>query len=85
MEYNFEYGFLKDISSMLNNADDYNVIIQVGKDQNIKEFHAHSNILRARSQYFKNAFLNKLFTKKNEMIVFDKPNITPTVFELILR
>jgi hypothetical protein len=85
MEYNFEDCLLKDISLMLNDADDYNVIIQVGKDQNIKEFHAHSSILRARSQYFKNAFLNKLFTKKNEMIIFDKPNITPTVFEFILR
>src|SRR2546427_508706 len=42
--------------SLLNNADDSNVIIQVGKIPNTKEFHAHSNILRARSPYFKSAF-----------------------------
>ncbi|GBB93714.1 hypothetical protein RclHR1_02220009 [Rhizophagus clarus] len=82
---NFEYGVLNSITLMLNDADDYNVIIQVGKDQNTKEFHAHSNILRARSQYFNKAFLNNLFTKKNEMIIFNMENITSKVFELILK
>ncbi|POG74409.1 hypothetical protein GLOIN_2v1771413 [Rhizophagus irregularis DAOM 181602=DAOM 197198] len=41
------------ISLMLSDADDYNVNIQVGENENIKEFHAHSNVLRARSPYFK--------------------------------
>ncbi|EXX70565.1 hypothetical protein RirG_086230 [Rhizophagus irregularis DAOM 197198w] len=67
------------ISLMLSDADDYNVNIQVGENENIKEFHAHSNVLRARSPYFKSAFSN------NNMIEFENPNINPTVFEIILR
>jgi hypothetical protein len=39
----------------INDSDDCNVIIVVGNNQNIKEFRAHSYILRARSPYFKNA------------------------------
>ena len=76
---------LEDISLMLY-AEDYNVIIKVGETQNTKEFHAHSNILKVRSQYFKNAFLNEsITTKKNDIIMFNKPNITPTVFDMILK
>jgi len=49
-------GLLKGISSMLYDSDDYNdynVTIQIKENQNIKEFRAHSDILRARSPYFK--------------------------------
>ena len=70
---------------MLDDADDYNVIIKVGKSPNIKEFHAHSNILRARSPYFKRALSQNWTTKQNDMIYFNKPNISPTVFEMIMR
>ncbi len=49
-------GLSKDLSLILNDADDFNVIIQVGKNKNIKEFRAHSVILRACSSYFKDAF-----------------------------
>ncbi len=49
----FHSGLFKDISSMLFDSDDYNVIIQIKENQNIKEFCAHSNILRVRSPYFK--------------------------------
>ena len=81
----FHSGLSKDLSVILNNADDFNVIIQVGEDQNIKEFQAHSVILRARSPYFKSAFSTKWITKKNDMIMFNKPNITPPVFDMILK
>ncbi|PKY37469.1 BTB-domain-containing protein [Rhizophagus irregularis] len=58
----------------------------VGENENIKEFHAHSNVLRARSPYFKSAFSNKWIAKtNNNMIEFEKPNINPTVFEMILK
>ncbi|GBC00571.1 hypothetical protein RclHR1_00390025 [Rhizophagus clarus] len=75
----------KDFSLILNDADDYNVIIQVGEDNNIKEFRAHSVILRARSRYFKSALSTEWITKKNDMIIFTKPNITPTVFDIVLK
>ena len=74
-----------DLSLMLNDVDDHNVIIQVGENQNIKEFRAHSNILKARSPYFKGAFSAGWISKNNNMVEFKKPNINPPVFEMILR
>ena len=81
----FHSSLSKDLSLILNDADDFNVIIQVGENQNTKEFRAHSVILRARSPYFKGALSNNWITKKNDMIMFNKPNITPTVFDMILK
>jgi hypothetical protein len=75
----------KDFSLIINDADDYDVIIQVGENQNTKEFRAHSVILRARSPYFKAALSANWITRKNNMIMFNKPNITPIVFEMILK
>jgi hypothetical protein len=73
------------LSSMLVEADDHDVIIQVGENQNIKEFRAHSNILRIRSDYFKIALSDGWLISKNDMIEFKKPNISPTIFETILE
>src|SRR5271154_6224169 len=81
----FHSGLSKDFSLILNDADDFNVIIQVGENDDAKEFRAHSVILCARSPYFKIAFSSELITKKNDMIIFNKPNITPIVFEMILK
>ena len=75
----------KDLSLILNDSDDFNVIIRVGEGQNIKEFRAHSVILRARSPYFKSALSANWITKKDNMIMFNKPNINPTVFDMILK
>ncbi|EXX57668.1 hypothetical protein GLOIN_2v1842973 [Rhizophagus irregularis DAOM 181602=DAOM 197198] len=81
----FHSGLSKDLLSLLNDADDYNVIIQVGENRNMKEFRAHSVILRARSPYFKSAFSADWISKKNNMITINKPNIAPTVFEMVLK
>ncbi|RGB35665.1 BTB/POZ protein [Rhizophagus diaphanus] len=85
MASNFHFRLSEDLSLILDDADDYNVIIQVGENQNIKEFRAHSVILRARSPYFKSALSTNWITKKDNMIIFNKPNITPTVFHMILK
>ncbi len=81
----FHSSLSEALSLMLNDADDHNVIIQVGENQNIKEFRAHLNILKARSPYFKGAFSAGWISRKDNMIEFKKPNINPTVFEMILR
>ena len=81
----FHFSLLRDISLILNDADDFNVLIQVGENENVKEFKAHSVILRARSPYFKSALSDEWVTKKNDMIIFNKPNITPTIFDIILK
>jgi hypothetical protein len=81
----FYHNLSKDLSLILDDADDYNVIIKVGENENIKEFRTHSVILRARSPYFKSALSSSWITKKNEIVMFNKPNITPNVFNMILR
>ncbi|RIA83950.1 BTB/POZ protein [Glomus cerebriforme] len=81
----FHSNLSRDLSLILNDADDFDVIIQVGGHETIKEFRAHSVILRARSTYFKNVLSTEWITKKNDMIIFNKPNITPSVFDLILK
>src|SRR5256885_13936672 len=81
----FHADLSQDLSLMLNEADDHNVIIQTGENQNTKEFRAHSNLLKARSPYFKKALSSNEITKKNNMIEFKKPKINPTVFEIILK
>jgi hypothetical protein len=63
----------------------YDVIIYVGEEPNVKEIHAHSNILCIRSQYFRTAFSNEWAEKKDGKFIFRKPNITPKLFDIILR
>ena len=63
----------------------YEVIIYAGENENMKEFHAHSNILCTRSQYFCTAFSNELAEKKDGNFIFKKPNISPQLFKIILR
>jgi hypothetical protein len=63
----------------------YDVIIYVGEQQNVKEIHAHSNILCIRSQYFRSAFSNEWAEKRNGKFIFKKPNISPQLFDIILR
>ncbi|GBC19442.2 BTB/POZ protein [Rhizophagus irregularis DAOM 181602=DAOM 197198] len=54
-------------------------------DQNVKEIHAHSNILCARSQYFRTAFSNEWAEKRDGKFIFRKSNISPQLFNIILR
>ncbi|CAB4410595.1 unnamed protein product [Rhizophagus irregularis] len=85
MTFEFYPRLSQNFSQLLDEADDYNVIINVGENLNTKEFRAHSNILRVRSPYFKRALSQDWVIKKNNMINFTKPNISPIVFEMIIR
>ncbi|GES81751.1 hypothetical protein GLOIN_2v1878300 [Rhizophagus clarus] len=85
MASNLHSGLSKEFSFMLNNTDDFDVIIKVGENNNIKEFRAHSTVLCARSVYFKSALSNEWVTKKNDMILYNKPNIAPKIFDTILK
>lgn len=91
----------ENLCSLLEYAEDYDVIIRVGGGSNNNssnsgkntcnryirqlEFQAHSLILRARSEYFRTALSSKWARKEGETFIFEKPNISPTVFEVILR
>ena len=63
----------------------YDVIIYAGEESNVKEIHAHSNILCIRSQYFRSAFSNEWAEKKDGKFILRKPNISPLLFNIILR
>ena len=60
-------------------------VIYAGEEPNVKEFHAHSNILCIRSQYFRSAFSNEWAEKKDGKFIFKKSNISPHLFNIILR
>ncbi|CAG8557103.1 980_t:CDS:2 [Diversispora eburnea] len=75
-----------DLSWLLENIEDCNVTLQVGREPNVRNFYAHIALLRARSSYFRVA-LSKEWAKREEngSILFRKPNISPEVFEEILK
>src|SRR2546421_373474 len=73
----------KDLSLLLSENEDYNMIINVGEHPNAKQFKAHSIILRVRSSYFRAALSSEWAKVENNYITFTKPNINPRVFEII--
>ncbi|CAG8715160.1 4081_t:CDS:2, partial [Ambispora leptoticha] len=74
-----------DLCSLLEEADDFNVLIKVGQDPNVREFKAHSVLLRARSAYFRRALSRDWAKMEGNCIVFNKSNISSDVFEVILN
>ncbi|KAG9300488.1 hypothetical protein G9A89_010114 [Geosiphon pyriformis] len=74
-----------DFESLLNSQNLSDVKIIVGEAPNTRTFHAHSQILAARSSYFAIALSGDWVKRENKTIVFSKPNISPDIFEKILR
>src|SRR2546421_6825641 len=76
---------LNDLTKSLSESNFYDVEITVGVNKDIKTFKAHSIILEARSSYFKVALSsNWLERSDNGIILFEKENISPKIFELLL-
>jgi hypothetical protein len=78
-------SLLRDLSRLYNDANDYDVIIQVGEESNIEDFKAHSNILKIRSSYFDTALSSNWAKKEGNIFTFKKPNIKPNIFRIILK
>ncbi|CAG8448805.1 12558_t:CDS:2 [Acaulospora colombiana] len=72
----FFHNLSNDFDLLLDESDDYDVIIYAGKEPNVKKFYAHTVILRARSPYFRRALSRDWAKRENGSIVFQKPNIT---------
>ena len=77
--------FSQNFSKYFDSTDESNVIIRVGKDDNIKNFKAHSLILKAQCPYFNAGLSSEWAKKEGDNIIFDKPNIEPEVFEVVLK
>src|SRR5437773_11121108 len=74
-----------DLTNLFNESDYYDMEIEVGENDNIKIFKAHSNILKSRSSYFKAALLDGWVKRaENGIILFEKKNISQKIFEVLL-
>ncbi|RHZ83876.1 hypothetical protein Glove_87g53 [Diversispora epigaea] len=84
MSFKFFDKLSHDFSELLNDKKEYNVIIEVDKEENMKSFTTHSVILRSRSPYFYKELENAT-TNKNNIKTIIKPNISAQIFEIILK
>ncbi|CAG8694079.1 6602_t:CDS:2, partial [Cetraspora pellucida] len=84
MSYHLLMKFSRDFCQLLESAAFYDVIIRVGKDDNVKEFQAHSLILRARSTYFRSTLAGDKSKPEYDKIIVNKSNISEAAFEVIL-
>ena len=77
----------QNLLEILNDEEYYDVTIEVGSDPlYVKTFHAHMIILYYRSPYFKR-ILSTINKKKNDGTSshIKLPNISPEIFQIILR
>ncbi|CAG8461444.1 659_t:CDS:2 [Paraglomus occultum] len=79
------HTFSLNFQQLLERDRNHDVKITVGKAPNVKEFKAHSLILRTQSPYFYAALSTEWVKMDDGMIVFEKPNVAPNIFEVILR
>jgi hypothetical protein len=71
-----------DYERLLNtNVEEFDVIIYAENTA----IDAHSFVLRTRSQYFRTRFSMRLFGKRDRKFVFNIPNISSHLFNMILR
>ena len=78
---------VNDFSNLLKESDYYDVEIKIGTDEqdDVKIFKAHSDILKMRSSYLKAALSNNWIKRsENGIILFEKENISPKIFEILL-
>src|SRR5436190_21206104 len=85
MSLEFFESLSRDFTSLLDTGEYSDVIIQVGQEPTIREFRVHSLILRTRTLYFRCALSNTWAKTKGNYLIFRKPNISPNVFEIILK
>ena len=62
-----------------------NIIIEVGKDPNVKVFRAHTNILYCRSPYLRRVLASNERNNDNVLTHLKLPNISPEIFQIILK
>lgn len=61
------------------------VIVYVGEEPDIKEFHLNFKTLCEKSDYFKKILSNKDIEKKDGKYVIKEQNINPRIFDIIIK
>ncbi|CAB4441819.1 unnamed protein product [Rhizophagus irregularis] len=90
MEFNISTDIFEDLTYLLYNKT-FDVKIKVGKENDIEEFSAHSTILSTRSIHFQNALFNQtkesgcFILEESGCFILEKPNISPSVFNILLK
>ncbi|RHZ44358.1 hypothetical protein Glove_736g10 [Diversispora epigaea] len=84
MSFKFSDKLSQDFSELLSDKKEYNVVIEVDKEENMKSFTSHSVVLRYRSTYFTKELENTA-TNENQVKIIIKPNISAQIFEIILK
>ncbi|KAF0546344.1 btb/poz domain-containing protein 19-like [Gigaspora margarita] len=72
------------LNELLNNSDEYNVVIEVGQAPNIRVFKVHSIILSSRCLYFKDKLSATTYNDKNVKVI-KQNNVSIEVFEVIIK
>ncbi|EXX74128.1 hypothetical protein RirG_053980 [Rhizophagus irregularis DAOM 197198w] len=72
-------------TKILKTGEFFDVEILVGENTNTKIFRLHSLVLRVCSPYFRSAFSNNWVKIENDIIKFQKPNISVKVFEILIN
>ncbi|RIB19878.1 hypothetical protein C2G38_1234984 [Gigaspora rosea] len=73
-----------DCLELLDDKEDFNVIINVGESPNNKIFQAHTNILRYRSLYFRIELAN-ISKDTNNIKTINLKHVSIQQFEIIIR
>ncbi|KAG9306451.1 hypothetical protein G9A89_003561 [Geosiphon pyriformis] len=73
------------LAKLLESRTFFDISIEVGEGSDTQIFEAHSAILIARSPYFALALSSDWVKREENVIHFKKPNISPKVFDLILK
>jgi hypothetical protein len=76
----------QNLLEILNDEEYYDITIEVGNDPYVKVFRAHMVILHYRSPYLQR-ILSTINKKKNDgtLTHIKLPNISPEIFQIILR
>src|SRR5947209_6673501 len=83
---NYLSEVVQDFENALENEEYCDVIIKAGEDSDAKELRAHSFVLRTRCSYFKRALSSDWEEKDDDgNYIFKKPNVSPEIFQIILR
>ncbi|RHZ77462.1 hypothetical protein Glove_177g155 [Diversispora epigaea] len=82
MSLNFFDKLSQNLIELLNDGDDYNVIIEVENKE--KSFTAHSNVLKFRSSYLRRE-LENIWPNENSIKIIIKSSISAQIFNVILQ
>lgn len=80
-----ESGVTEKIDKIYKTKTSNDVIICVGEEPNVKEFYADSKTLRRKSNHFKKVLSEKDIEKRDEKYVIKESNVTPQVFNSIIK